>query len=1002
METYDKEEVYVCISDVTPGYLYDKATQKYLPRDDGFSCEIKESPVRFEIKIDRLSTLLELSKREVKSQWMHDFLNENPTDAILLKGNKILEKVGIDIPPHESKHTVTSVVHKSYSDMLLTFKRELKAECIDKFKAYFQDVLKGSSECFIPHDILENSSKAFIYTNTSSDRDEVTPSKHSFEEFCRILSESNVSSIPMTAYISGPASSLVTTSVRRLEGLMQVQTSVTAYQRNRDIEFNTQLSFKTVNVADVHKSKVDEPPSTTYPGNNVPVEGKLENERQEMHAQWVRPKSSDAELIRPNTTSIVARNKVCSPKMDVTSEESHTKDIKLTGNCSLKGEIESQRTYSQVTEGSLGPKKTLGDSENVLNVKRSVSEENDKELKRSDEKKADEIEVVSENTSHKYVVLGHNEYNEGTVQEKHYKHRVADNLDQMQNGKVNNYLQGTADSEQQAQDYSTRKRQQISNRNSSSNPLKRPNSDVPDEPQGSKYTEEKVHRNENLHKNRKEKCEQHPEIAQETLKKSTYLSPTKTTIDPCGIEQKFYGEINEKVSPKSIIFLGASGSGKTMLINFIANYYMGKKKADDALIHVETTSQTTGITAYTFYSSESETALTVIDTPGLNDSSGAEVRDHVQTLKTFLANVSSKGFDIHAIGFVVQAHLVRLTSSERLVMDYVSTIFGQRVSEHLLTLVTFADNQDTPPVIEAMANYGVKFKLFMKFNNSTLSNNEADEIDDLDRAYWKVCWKNWKKCLKTLNALPPLSVNTMKAVQNEVFANTVNESAEKELSGELYNFMSACKKENGISKTSLQICEQIWELVAVSHQVKHKQLAGAVSRNDILINFAVDVCKKLSIPSDRYIYLLSLAPTGSLVISGSEIIRTMELLVKKGQSDSERVCKSLAEWSYCTICKKEHRMEMYEKNRVQKKIQGNILCLKCKQCSCEGEYHHEIPIQSPFSQNTLLKHTMKCIRDILERYSLPGFIVPEKVFLKHLDEHLEYRYSHFIQELLKM
>lgn len=376
-----------------------------------------------------------------------------------------------------------------------------------------------------------------------------------------------------------------------------------------------------------------------------------------------------------------------------------------------------------------------------------------------------------------------------------------------------------------------------------------------------------------------------------------------------------------------------------------------------------------------------------------------------------LLTLPQKKFEIHAIGFVAQAHLVRLTSSERLVMDYISTMFGQSVSEHLITLVTFADNQDNPPVVEAMQNYGVKFKLSLKFNNSTLSNTKSEEVDDLDRVYWRVCCRNWKKCLKTLRDLPPLSVNTMKAVQSEIYAATVIESAEKDLRAELKTFFTYCTKEPGLFKEALVVCEQIWELAAVVHRLKHVQNTSSNSVENIMVDFANETCKALNISPDKYLNLLSLAPSRSLTVGGSEIIRSMAMIYqirKNWHKDSKGalVSKNITECAYCHNCRKEHKVKRFEIG-IKKYIPGigvgaDLLAFKCVECKCSGDLHGISEVESPFHPRRCLQDTRNLLRKTLTRHSFPGYAVEERRFLIHLNQHLYCEHQEFIRELLNV
>ncbi|KAK3860182.1 hypothetical protein Pcinc_033754 [Petrolisthes cinctipes] len=385
----------------------------------------------------------------------------------------------------------------------------------------------------------------------------------------------------------------------------------------------------------------------------------------------------------------------------------------------------------------------------------------------------------------------------------------------------------------------------------------------------------------------------------------------------CGMTRKYYGTKSVQ-KEKVIILLGAAGCGKTTLVNFIANYFQGNKKANGELIHVarccnNIESITKIITAYTFCNDKEHTPITIIDTPGLNDSSGAEIRDHVLSLKTFLANIVSHNIEIHTIGFVAQAHLVRLTSSERLVMDYISTVFGETCGDHIITFVTFSDNQENPPIVEAMNNYGVNCKLFLKFNNSVLTIKKGDDVDELDRAYWRIGHKSWKKCMKALEEQLPLSIHTMETLQNNVYVSQVFESVERDLKSELKVFITYTENSQLMKPEAIKVCESVWKLVTiVSHfSSNHSSNTHLV---DTLIHYAEEVCYDVGANENKCIIMLSLAPSRELVKTGIAILKSMAPVYTKSLEVNKNRVQKNGIFLYCYNCGQDHRVQ-----RIQSK-----------------------------------------------------------------------------------
>ena len=200
-----------------------------------------------------------------------------------------------------------------------------------------------------------------------------------------------------------------------------------------------------------------------------------------------------------------------------------------------------------------------------------------------------------------------------------------------------------------------------------------------------------------------------------------------------------------------LMVVGATGAGKSTLINGMANYIMGVDWEDEyrfKLISEETAqdrtkSQTKCITAYTFHKHEGSRlpyTLTVIDTPGFGDTGGLERdKEIIQQIKEFFSLPGDEGIDqLHGIGFVTQAPLARLTPKQRYVFDSILSVFGKHVADNIFLMVTFADGE-RPPVLDAARAAGVPFKCHFKFNNSALfASNQNNSFDEFDAMFWKM------------------------------------------------------------------------------------------------------------------------------------------------------------------------------------------------------------------------------------------------------------------------
>lgn len=213
---------------------------------------------------------------------------------------------------------------------------------------------------------------------------------------------------------------------------------------------------------------------------------------------------------------------------------------------------------------------------------------------------------------------------------------------------------------------------------------------------------------------------------------------------------------------KVFMVVGATGSGKTTLINGMVNYILGVEWKDDFRYTLTAEDQpvsqgqcqTKDITAYTFYPMEGSTVpytITIIDTPGFGDSEELDKdRTIKKQIKEFLSMSPPEGIDhLDGIGFVTQASLARLTPRQEYIFDFILSIFGKDVVKNIFTVVTFADYQSVPPVMEAISKAEISSQKYYKFNNLVLFSNNTEETVEM---FNEVLWKMGAGSFKTLFA----------------------------------------------------------------------------------------------------------------------------------------------------------------------------------------------------------------------------------------------------------
>ena len=246
-----------------------------------------------------------------------------------------------------------------------------------------------------------------------------------------------------------------------------------------------------------------------------------------------------------------------------------------------------------------------------------------------------------------------------------------------------------------------------------------------------------------------------------------------------------------KTTPEKVImFVGATGSGKTTTVNAMINHVLGVQWKDDfrlkmidelssnqgaGTIENQAHSQTQFVSCYTLPYMEGfkiPYTLTIVDTPGFGDTRGIE-HDKLITerISRFFNTKGLAGIDhVDAICFMAQAGNPRLTPTQQYVFDKILAMFGKDIKENVLVLFTFADGQK-PQALSAMLEAGILEgeSNFFKFNNSALfvSNSGEDDEDNFDRMFWKMGIRSFEKFFQELGGMESKSLVLTKQVLEE-------------------------------------------------------------------------------------------------------------------------------------------------------------------------------------------------------------------------------------------
>ena len=247
---------------------------------------------------------------------------------------------------------------------------------------------------------------------------------------------------------------------------------------------------------------------------------------------------------------------------------------------------------------------------------------------------------------------------------------------------------------------------------------------------------------------------------------------TKTTQPDSRVDRFVFGIPGGRKQHKTILLLGAAGSGKTALINSLVNYILNVDWADPFRFQLidghltkggthQIDTKTTKISIYDIHHAEGFNipySLTIVDTPGYEVTNYRENAEEIaQTIRQLIENQNGiKELDM--ICYVLNSSPSYSMAKEVPIFDSVLSMFGKDVVRDNINLVlTFAVGR-VPEAVDGFTYRLSKKKICNKplihqsFNNFDMFSSNDKEPS---RSFWNATTENFKNFFDELNRKQP-------------------------------------------------------------------------------------------------------------------------------------------------------------------------------------------------------------------------------------------------------